>query len=196
MLDKKSPFSLLQHFWLVIGVYSAPNYANNFFIPKKCLLHSLDLFWRWFLSFYALDCIFHFFHISFVDCCLWLRPVTEDLAPSSPTIFPLPSILRDPEDPCSVIFSHWSLQSKWQTHKRALISPQNTLFCQSRLNLLSYYADIGLLYIFPSRGGWIWRIAVPSGIAQGTRWAPVQPVTRRPCLTPLPDPNMSIHIKL
>ncbi|XP_031241476.1 vomeronasal type-1 receptor 1-like [Mastomys coucha] len=58
-----------------------------------------------FVTFYLLDCICTFLHISFVESRLWLRRVKEILAVSFPTFSPLLLIFRDPKDPCSLLFS-------------------------------------------------------------------------------------------
>nr|AEF00134.1 vomeronasal type 1 receptor D7 [Mus musculus domesticus]AEF00137.1 vomeronasal type 1 receptor D7 [Mus musculus domesticus]AEF00139.1 vomeronasal type 1 receptor D7 [Mus musculus domesticus]AEF00141.1 vomeronasal type 1 receptor D7 [Mus musculus domesticus]AEF00145.1 vomeronasal type 1 receptor D7 [Mus musculus domesticus] len=58
-----------------------------------------------FVTCYLLDCICTFLHISFVDSRLWLRRVKEILAVSFPTFSPLLLIFRDPNDPCSLLFS-------------------------------------------------------------------------------------------
>jgi len=60
-----------------------------------------------FVTFYLLDCICTFLHISFVDSRLWLRRVREILAVSFPTFSPLLLILRDSKDPCSLLFNCW-----------------------------------------------------------------------------------------
>ncbi|XP_028635265.1 vomeronasal type-1 receptor 1-like [Grammomys surdaster] len=65
-----------------------------------------------FVTFYLLDCICTFFHISFVDSWLWLRHVKEILAVSFPTISPLLLTFRDPKDPCSLLLSFWKSKSK------------------------------------------------------------------------------------
>nr|AEF00110.1 vomeronasal type 1 receptor D6 [Mus musculus domesticus]AEF00118.1 vomeronasal type 1 receptor D6 [Mus musculus domesticus] len=57
-----------------------------------------------FVSFYLLDCICTFFHISFVNTRFWLRHVKEVLTVSFPTISPLLLIFRDPMCPCPVPF--------------------------------------------------------------------------------------------
>ncbi|XP_021045451.1 vomeronasal type-1 receptor 4-like [Mus pahari] len=57
-----------------------------------------------FVSFYLLDCICTFFHISFVDSRLLLRHVKEVLNASFPTISPFLLIFRDPKNPCSLLF--------------------------------------------------------------------------------------------
>nr|XP_021515848.1 vomeronasal type-1 receptor 4-like [Meriones unguiculatus] len=56
-----------------------------------------------FVSFYLLDCICTFLHISFVDSLLWLREVKEVLAASFPTISPLLLIFRNPKDSCFML---------------------------------------------------------------------------------------------
>ncbi|XP_051017956.1 vomeronasal type-1 receptor 4-like [Acomys russatus] len=60
-----------------------------------------------FVSFYLLDCTCTSFHISFVDSRFLLRHIAKVLSSSFPTISPLLLILRDPKDPCSVLFSCW-----------------------------------------------------------------------------------------
>ncbi|NP_001008923.1 vomeronasal 1 receptor 37 [Rattus norvegicus] len=57
-----------------------------------------------FVTFYLLDCICTFFHISFVDTRFWLRHVKEILTVSFPTISPLILIFRNPRGPCPVPF--------------------------------------------------------------------------------------------
>ncbi|XP_031240025.1 vomeronasal type-1 receptor 4-like [Mastomys coucha] len=57
-----------------------------------------------FVSFYLLDCICTFFHISFVNIRFWLRHVKEVLTVSFPTISPLMLIFRGPMCPCPVPF--------------------------------------------------------------------------------------------
>ncbi|NP_001008964.1 vomeronasal 1 receptor 38 [Rattus norvegicus] len=56
-----------------------------------------------FLSFYLLDCICTFFHISFVDSRLLLRRIKEVLTASFPTISPFLLIFRGPKNPCSLL---------------------------------------------------------------------------------------------
>ncbi|XP_051017863.1 vomeronasal type-1 receptor 4-like [Acomys russatus] len=67
--------------------------------------HTILMLVTAFLSFYLLDCICTFFHISFVDSRLWLRDVKSVLAASFPTISPLLLIFRYPKYPCPVLFS-------------------------------------------------------------------------------------------
>ncbi|XP_028635248.1 vomeronasal type-1 receptor 4-like [Grammomys surdaster] len=59
-----------------------------------------------FVTFYLIDCICTFFHISFVNTRFWLRHVKEVLTVSFPTISPLMLIFRDPKSPCPVLLSH------------------------------------------------------------------------------------------
>ncbi|XP_076783552.1 vomeronasal type-1 receptor 1-like [Arvicanthis niloticus] len=58
-----------------------------------------------FVTFYLLDCICFFFHISFVDSRLWLRRVKEILAVSFPSFSPLLLTFRDPRHSCSLLFN-------------------------------------------------------------------------------------------
>ncbi|CAH7404296.1 Vmn1r90 [Phodopus roborovskii] len=59
-----------------------------------------------FVSFYILNFICIIFHSLLMDSRLWLRHVSEVLAVSFPTISPFLLMLRDPKDPCSVLFHH------------------------------------------------------------------------------------------
>ncbi|CAH7404247.1 Vmn1r139 [Phodopus roborovskii] len=59
-----------------------------------------------FVSFYILNFICIIFHSFLMDSRLWLRHVNELLAISFPTISPFLLLLRDPKDPCSVLFHH------------------------------------------------------------------------------------------
>ncbi|MEJ1287685.1 vomeronasal 1 receptor 183 [Cricetulus griseus] len=59
-----------------------------------------------FVSFYLLNFICIIFHNLLIDSRLWMRHVGEVLAVSFPTISPFLLILRDPKDPCSLLFHH------------------------------------------------------------------------------------------
>ncbi|XP_051063108.1 vomeronasal type-1 receptor 4 [Phodopus roborovskii] len=59
-----------------------------------------------FVSFYLLNVFCIIFHSLLMDSRLWLRHVNEVLAVSFPTISPFLLMLRDPKDPCSVLFHH------------------------------------------------------------------------------------------
>ncbi|XP_051063118.1 vomeronasal type-1 receptor 4-like [Phodopus roborovskii] len=59
-----------------------------------------------FVSFYLLNFFCIIFHSLLMDSRLWLRHVSEVLAVSFPTISPFLLMLRDPKDPCSVLFHH------------------------------------------------------------------------------------------
>ncbi|XP_076783551.1 vomeronasal type-1 receptor 4-like [Arvicanthis niloticus] len=68
--------------------------------------HSIVMLVVTFVSFYLLHCICFILHTFFADSCLWLRHVGEVLISSFPAISPLLLILRDPNYPCSFIFSY------------------------------------------------------------------------------------------
>ncbi|XP_040590027.1 vomeronasal type-1 receptor 4-like [Mesocricetus auratus] len=59
-----------------------------------------------FVSFYLLNVICIILHTFLMDFRLWIRHVCEVLAVSFPTVSPFLLILRDPKDPCSVLFHH------------------------------------------------------------------------------------------
>ncbi|XP_052036905.1 vomeronasal type-1 receptor 4-like [Apodemus sylvaticus] len=62
--------------------------------------HTIVMLVVTFVTFYLLDCICTFFHISFANTRFWLRHVKEVLTVSFPTISPLLLIFRDPKGPC------------------------------------------------------------------------------------------------
>ncbi|XP_036054340.1 vomeronasal type-1 receptor 4-like [Onychomys torridus] len=59
-----------------------------------------------FVSLYLLNFICIICQTFLMDSRLWLRHTGEVLAVSFPTISPFLLILRDPKDPCSVLFNH------------------------------------------------------------------------------------------
>ncbi|OBS79948.1 hypothetical protein A6R68_21852 [Neotoma lepida] len=74
--------------------------------PETRAAHTILMLVGTFVSFYVLDCICIFFHVSFVDSGLWLRHVKQVLSAAFLIISPFLLIFRDPKDPCSVIFSY------------------------------------------------------------------------------------------
>ncbi|XP_055478071.1 vomeronasal type-1 receptor 4-like [Psammomys obesus] len=72
--------------------------------PESRAAHTILMLVAMFVSFYVLDCIYIYLHVSYVNSRLWLRHVGEVFTAGFPTISPLLLIFRDPKDPCSVIF--------------------------------------------------------------------------------------------
>ena len=88
-----------------------------------------------FVTCYFLDCICTFCNMSFLDSQLWLRRVKQILDVSFPIFSPLLLIFRDPNDPCSLLFSCWKWQSKWQIFLITFLTAINILFSWNKFNM-------------------------------------------------------------
>ena len=102
-----------------------------------------------FVTFYLLDCICTFFHISFVNTHLWGRYVKEVLTVSLPTVSPLLLIFRDPKGPCWRPFMV-GLQSH-VTGVRSLEQESEVKMCPTHENLSLRLEGVGL---FPPLQSW------------------------------------------
>ncbi|XP_031240023.1 vomeronasal type-1 receptor 4-like [Mastomys coucha] len=80
-----------------------PNQSHRCYAETRAA-HTILMLVVTFVSLYLLNCICNLFYIPFVDSHLWLRGISEVLTAGFPTISPLLLIIRDPKDPCSVLF--------------------------------------------------------------------------------------------
>ncbi|XP_051017955.1 vomeronasal type-1 receptor 4-like [Acomys russatus] len=96
---------LNRHYQRLKYIYTANHNHRDY--PETRATHTIVMLVITFVSFYLLDCICTSFHISFVDSRFWLRDIIKVLASNFPTTSPLLLLLRDPKDPCSVLFSCW-----------------------------------------------------------------------------------------